>query len=60
MDGLAQYCSQWTPKNILSAQFFSMPDRHVSSYYEPKFLGGRSQSLEACFLARGFVHPVDI
>lgn len=35
-------CSQWTPKNILSAQFFSMPDRHVSSYYEPKFLGGRS------------------
>ena len=38
----ARYCTQWVPKVILSAQFFSMPDGHVSSNYEPEFLGAWS------------------
>ena len=35
----AEYCTRWAPKVILSTQFFSVPDRHVSSNYEPEFLG---------------------
>ena len=35
----AGYCTRWAPKVILDARFFSEPDGHVSSNYEPDFLG---------------------
>ena len=30
---------QWAPKVVLDVQFFSVPNRHVSPNYKPKFLG---------------------
>ena len=38
----ARYCTQWAPKLLLGARFFSIPDKHVSSNYEPEFLGAWS------------------
>ena len=38
----AGYCTRWAPKVILGTQFFNVPDRHVSSNYEPEFLGAWS------------------
>ena len=35
----AGYCTRWAPKVILGTRFFSVPDGHVSSNYEAKFLG---------------------
>ena len=35
----ARYCARWAPKVILSAQFFSVPNGHVSSNCEPGYLG---------------------
>ena len=34
----ARYCTRWAPEGILGPRFFSLPDRHVSSNYEPKAL----------------------
>ena len=38
----AGYCTRWPPKVILGARFFSVADGHVSSNYEPEFLGAWS------------------
>ena len=38
----AGYCTRWAPKVILGARFFSVPEGHVSSNYEPKVLGAWS------------------
>ena len=48
----AGYCTRWAPKVILGTRFFSVPDGHVSSNYEPEFLGLWSKFLEACFITR--------
>ena len=35
----AGYCTRWAPKVLLGARFFSVPGGHLSSNYEPEFLG---------------------
>ena len=34
----AWYCAWWARKNNLGTWFFSMPDKHISSNYEPNVL----------------------
>ena len=38
----AGYCTRSAPKVLSGARFFSVPDGHVSSNYEPEFLGAWS------------------